>query len=61
MRISWRLATEQQPASEIEVIGRYFHGNQLIKFDGEYWFDSISEIVIDPPTWWMYIPLTPDE
>jgi hypothetical protein len=61
MRISWRLATEQQPLSEVEVIGRYSWGNELVYFDGEYWINSLSNIVVDAPLWWMYIPLTPDE
>ena len=61
MKAAWRLTEEQKPSDDREVIGNYSFGNQLIKFDGEYWYDTTSEIVVSEPLYWMHIPNLPNE
>jgi hypothetical protein len=60
MKVSWRLGAEQQPSEDIEVVGKYPHGNEFVKFENPYWVDRFDSLV-DEPIWWMYLPLPPDE
>jgi len=61
MKASWRLTKEQLPSDDREVLGIFMYCKKLCYFDGDIWVDSISEIIITPPIWWMHIPLTPGE
>jgi hypothetical protein len=57
MKVSLRLTSEQTPSDEREVLGYYlFDRRQLVKYDGEYWYDTTSEIVVSEPIQWMHIP-----
>lgn len=60
MKVSWRLGEEQQPTSQVEVVGIYSNEPEFVYFDGECWYDrNHSEVFA--PIWWMYLPLRPDE
>lgn len=56
MKVSLRLTAEQKPSDEREVLGYYTFGKQLVKYDGEYWYDTTSEIVVSEPYCWMHLP-----
>jgi hypothetical protein len=56
MKVSLRLTTEQKPFDDREVLGYYPFGRQLVKYDGEYWYDTTSEIVVSEPYCWMHLP-----
>lgn len=57
MKVSLRLTAEQKPFDDREVLGYYkFDRRQLVKYDGEYWYDTTSEIVVSEPYCWMHLP-----
>ena len=56
MKVSLRLTAEQKPFDDREVLGYYPFGRQLVKYDGEYWYDTTSEIVVSEPIQWMHLP-----
>jgi hypothetical protein len=56
MKVSLRLTAEQTPSDDREVLGYYKFGKQLVKYDGEYWYDTTSEIVVSEPIQWMHLP-----
>jgi len=53
MKASWRLTKEQLPSDDREVLGIFMYCKKLCYFDGDIWVDSISEIIIPPPLYWM--------
>lgn len=62
MKVSWRLAAEQKPSDDREVLGSFTNGSRLIcYYDGEVWVDSATENIISSPVFWMHIPLLPFE
>lgn len=62
MKVSWRLASEQKPSDDREVLATYANGIKiLVYFDGEYWCDTTTDNVLGEPVYWMHIPLLPFE
>lgn len=62
MKVSWRVAAEQKPSDDREVLASYANGIKiLVYYDGEYWCDTTTDNVLGEPVYWMHIPLLPYE
>jgi hypothetical protein len=58
MKVSWRLASEQQPSFYLSVLTS---DNIVAYYDDGIWFDFNQDIVIKEPLYWMDIPAVPGE